>query len=316
MALPVGVLITAARSDADLQAMIAVRAAADPNRPPPLIENLRHNLARMPELAYVVARLEGEPVGCGFVYPVSEAYADAHLVVVPDARRRGIGSALLAEIGERGSAAGKDSLQGEARADDDETRGYFERRGFAIVGGEEAVALELADVPDAAPAPPAGVEIVTRAERPDLEEALYPIGLEAVEDIPGLDAVPTYEQWRAIELDRPTRDPKLFFIAVAADEPIGYATIDDLGGNAHHGLTAVRREWRRRGVATALKRAQIAAAKRAGFRRLVTGSEERNLPMRALNAKLGYRPEPSLSTVVLRGPAAGQGQTAIRDAQS
>jgi RimJ/RimL family protein N-acetyltransferase len=55
-------------------------------------------------------------------------------------------------------------------------------------------------------------------------------------------------------------------------------------------------------VATALKRAQIALAKDRGFERLVTESEERNEPMRNLNRKLGYRPEPSLSTVVLRGP--------------
>src|SRR5207253_7614062 len=108
----------------------------------------------------------------------------------------------------------------------------------------------------------------------------------------------------AIDIDRPTRKPELFFIALAGDDPVGYATMDDFGRDAHHGLTAVRREWRRRGVATALKQEQIAAAKRAGFRRLVTGSEERNTPMRNLNAKLGYRPEPSLSTLVVRGPAA------------
>jgi RimJ/RimL family protein N-acetyltransferase len=73
------------------------------------------------------------------------------------------------------------------------------------------------------------------------------------------------------------------------------------GERAHHGLTAVKRAWRRRG-AIALKRAEISAAKEAGFRLLVTGSEERNLPMRRLNEKLGFRPAPELSTLVLRGP--------------
>jgi hypothetical protein len=34
----------------------------------------------------------------------------------------------------------------------------------------------------------------------------------------------------------------------------------------------------------------------------VTESEERNDPMRSLNLKLGYVSDPSLSTVVLRGP--------------
>jgi mycothiol synthase len=51
-----------------------------------------------------------------------------------------------------------------------------------------------------------------------------------------------------------------------------------------------------------LKRAEIAAAKRAGFRRLVTESEERNEPMRRLNEKLGFAPAPELSVLVMQGP--------------
>jgi GNAT superfamily N-acetyltransferase len=85
---------------------------------------------------------------------------------------------------------------------------------------------------------------------------------------------------------------------------VGFASLHDYGPDAHNSLTAVKRAWRRRGVATALKRTQIAAAKEHGFRRLLTESETRNTPMRALNEKLGYRPEPSMSTVVLRGPLA------------
>jgi len=300
---PEGLAIVAAETDADLEAMIAVRTAADPDRTPPRLENLRHHLASDDALTYLVARLDGEPAGCGFVRPWPSGNADAHLVVVPDARRRGIGSALLADLSAHARAAGNETLQGEAREDDADSRNYLERRGYRVVGGEKAVALRLREIDAPLPAPPPGVEIVSRAQRPDIVEALYPIGLEALEDIPGVDDVPTFAQWRAIDVDRPTRKPELFFIALAGDEPVGYATMDDFGRDAHHGLTAVKREWRRRGVATALKHAQIAAAKQAGFHRLVTGSEERNTPMRNLNAKLGYRPEPSLSVVVLRGRA-------------
>jgi hypothetical protein len=42
-----------------------------------------------------------------------------------------------------------------------------------------------------------------------------------------------------------------------------------------------------------------------GLVRLITGSEERNLPMRSLNAKLGYRPDLEWSTIVMRGPLQG-----------
>jgi GNAT superfamily N-acetyltransferase len=148
-----------------------------------------------------------------------------------------------------------------------------------------------------------GIEIVVLADRPDLADALYAVGIEGAADIPGNAGTMSVEQWRAIELDRPSRRRDLFFVALADGEPIGYVSMDDLGREGHNGLTTVRRAWRRRGIATALKRTQIAAAKRAGFVRLVTGSEERNLPMRSLNAKLGYRPDPSRSTIVVRGPA-------------
>jgi RimJ/RimL family protein N-acetyltransferase len=55
-------------------------------------------------------------------------------------------------------------------------------------------------------------------------------------------------------------------------------------------------------VATAIKRAQIEAAKSAGLTSLTTFSEKRNIPMRTLNEKLGYRPLPD--QVRLRGPLA------------
>ena len=40
-----GLEVARAQTDADLEVMIAVRTAADPDRPPPRLENLRHNLA-------------------------------------------------------------------------------------------------------------------------------------------------------------------------------------------------------------------------------------------------------------------------------
>lgn len=299
-----GLELHRAASDADLEAIIAVRVAGEPDRPPPRIENMQHNLARQEGLVYVLARLAGEPVGSGFVHPWPREHADAQLLVVPEARGRGVGSAILAYIGASARAAGKNKLQGEVRETDRESRAFFERRGYRVVGGEQAVVLDLAGAGAPVPSPPPGIQIVLLQERPELAEGLFPIGLEASEDIPGTQGTLTFELWRWFELDRPTRDPSLFFVALAGDEPVGYAAIERVfGRDAYHGLTAVRRGWRRRGVATALKQAQIAALKERGFRRLVTSNEERNLAMRELNEKLGYRPEPALSSLVIQGPA-------------
>jgi len=65
----------------------------------------------------------------------------------------------------------------------------------------------------------------------------------------------------------------------------------------------VKRAWRQRGIATALKRAQIAWAADKCFERLVTYNDEANAPMRGVNARLGYYvPQPPV--VLVHGPPA------------
>jgi RimJ/RimL family protein N-acetyltransferase len=53
-------------------------------------------------------------------------------------------------------------------------------------------------------------------------------------------------------------------------------------------MTGVTRSARGRGVALALKQAQIAAAKDAGWKSLRTQNDLGNAPMRRVNEKLGY----------------------------
>jgi GNAT superfamily N-acetyltransferase len=288
-------------SDEDIADMVDVAARSGPRLPPPRPENLRHQLHARPNLTYLIARLGDEPVGRAFVEADDSgvAHADAHLEVVTDARSRGIGSALLKEASRRAAAYGKTELCGETWEDDVGSRGFFERRGYRVVGGERAVVLDLrTHDPEPVGLPP-GVRVAART--PEHVEGMYEVARHAGEDIPGSEA-PSFEAFRAQDVDRPSLRPELCFVALAGDEVIGYAILNDFGREAHHGLTAVRRDWRRRGVATALKRTQIAKAKQLGFDRLVTESEERNDPMRLLNVKLGYQPEASLSTVVLLGP--------------
>ena len=59
-------------------------------------------------------------------------------------------------------------------------------------------------------------------------------------------------------------------------------------GVAEDGITVVRRDWRRRGLATALKRAELEWAARNGIREVVTWTQRDNDGMRAVNERLGY----------------------------
>jgi mycothiol synthase len=292
--------IARVRSDADLEAMIQVQAFVRPNWTPKL-ENLRHHLDSNKDLTYFIGRIGDEPVACGFVEPWG-SYSQGDVAVVPARRRSGIGSALFAEICARARGFGREEIQGEVQESDAESRGFFEHRGFVPVGGEKALVLELEPLDPPEVDEPEGIRIVTRAEEPDRLDEMYALATQAEEDIPGSAGAQSYERWHATDIGRPNTPPELCFLALAGNEVIGYAVLQDSGERAFHGLTVTRRDWRRRGVASALKRAEIAAAKRHGFKRLLTESEERNEPMRKLNEKLGFVPAPEWSTVVIRGP--------------
>ena len=225
---------------------------------------------------------------------------------MPDRRRRGIGSALLAEVRERARGFGRETLQGEVRESDPESREFLEHRGFVQVGGEKAVALDLTQIDAPEVDPPQGVRIVTRVDEPDRLDEMYAVERAGGRGHPGLRG---RADVRAVARarDRPADAPARALLHRARRRRgrrlCGAAGLRRRG---HHGLTATRRDWRRRGVAAALKRAEIAAAKRAGFRRLLTESEERNEPMRRLNEKLGYVPAPEWSMVVMQGPVTPQ----------
>ena len=68
-------------------------------------------------------------------------------------------------------------------------------------------------------------------------------------------------------------------------------------------MTAVKRAWRGRGIARALKAAEINWALANGYTELHTSNEERNTPIKRLNARFGYRPGPG--RIHLVGPIIG-----------
>jgi GNAT superfamily N-acetyltransferase len=90
-----------------------------------------------------------------------------------------------------------------------------------------------------------------------------------------------------------------------AHEYVGYGQLTWMSraaGHADHAMLAVRRTWRGRGIAKALKAAQIVWALDNGLSELRTGNDERNASARAVNANFPYTPLPD--QVGYRGPLA------------
>lgn len=257
----------------------------------------------------IVAVLDGEPIGSGVgaIGPAAGESVFTLITVLPDERLRGAGTALYEAISTWARERGGDALRTRAHEDDPDGLDYALRRGFAEVGRDNGLALDLQGVEAPAVAAPEGVEIASLAERPEAETQIYDVALEAYPDIPGSrdHVFGEREAWLRHEVHSPANRPDAVFVALAAGETIGYAMLTlspARPGRAFHGMTAVRRAWRGRGVAGALKRAQVRWALANGLERLETTNEVRNEPMQRVNVKLGYGPTPG--TITLEGPLA------------
>jgi GNAT superfamily N-acetyltransferase len=234
--------------------------------------------------------------------------ARMELGVIPEARGRGVGSALLADLGSWAAALGYDELMVAVEAADPASLAWTERRGFAEVGRQTRLVLDLAEVEAPEVSPPEGIEIVTWAERPELARGIYAVACEAYADVPGDedDEMPPFEDWLSMDMQGVSDRPEATWVALSGDEVVGYAKLHLSPSRtdvASHDMTGVLRAWRRRGIAESLKRTEIAWAKQNGYTSLHTGNEERNEPIRRLNERYDYRLEPG--EVVMRAPSAG-----------
>ena len=205
--------------------------------------------------------------------------------VLPDWRRQGVGTAILRVLAER--AAGMGFAVVGSNVDDPGSVRFAERYGFREVDRQVEQVRAIADEPP--PRVPPGVVIVPVSEQPGLWRAAYrTVGAQAFEDMATIAPLDiSLEQW---ERDWIT-DPSAMFVAVADGEVIGCAGLlpdTDDPGRAEHALTAVRRDWRRRGVAAALKRTCLAWAASRGLREVYTWTQRGNQDMRALNTHLGF----------------------------
>ena len=224
------------------------------------------------------------------------------VLVAPEQRGAGTGDRLLAAIATWVAERGVAELEGPVQEDDDGSLEWTRRRGYVEVGRNSRLVLDLTPIDPPEPDPPDGIEIVPWAERPELAQGIYEVAREAVPDIPGEedDDIGTLEEWLARDMQGASDDPNAVFVAREGDRVVGYAKLSlspDAPDRAFHDLTGVRRSHRGRGIASALKRTQIAWAKRAGYDALQTSNEVRNEPIRHLNEKHGYVLEPGLVIV-------------------
>ncbi|MEX2183534.1 MAG: GNAT family N-acetyltransferase [Chloroflexota bacterium] len=140
-------LIRPATSDADLGELGALVNAVTPDDPASL-EEMRWADATYPGNARFLATADGRVVGAATVgriyfYPPEHLDLWASIVVVPDARRHGVGSALLRTVSVHAASAGKSGLQGRAWEHRPEGIAFLVHRGFHELERSRMVSLDL-----------------------------------------------------------------------------------------------------------------------------------------------------------------------------
>jgi GNAT superfamily N-acetyltransferase len=249
-----------------------------------------------PQTVWLLAEEGGTAVGSGRLTPgwhSPPGVARADVRVVAEARGRGIGAALLDELQRRSEAVGAPMLEVEVQDDDPGSLAWAEKQGFREIGRSVRLALDLTASEEHAVDPPEGIEVVVWAERPELARGIYEVACEAYPDEPGSGDVEMepFEAWLSQDMQGSGDRADAVFVALAGDEVAGYAklSMSARDGYVLHDMTGVKRAYRGRGIASALKRAEIGWAKREGFLTLETFNDEENAPIRALNEKHGYR---------------------------
>ena len=283
----------------DLETWARIKSAVVPNEP---VTTAQLEQTAEPDRLLLLASLDGADAGCGIGSRSNfggRAFCAAR--VLEPYRRRGVGTALFRALADHGRSLGRDGVNAFVDAADGGAIAFAHAFGLEQTD-YQLEQLRWVSAAEEPPAPPAGVELVSLAGRRDelLRTAWDAVAVEGYDDMP-LPGPVDYpiETWLREEATRPEGS----FVAIEDGEIVGYAgLLEHANGpaSAEHGLTAVRGDCRRRGIARSLKQAQLHWAAGAGVLELVTWTQRGNEAMQALNRSLGYR---DVSTVLtMQGP--------------
>ena len=265
------------------------------------------------DMAWFVASADGEDVGAGFAYVgwhSEPGTGTGEAFVLPDAPRHRASappssSHIAGWVADRGCVV----LETSVREDDEESLAWADRRGFREVGRNSRLVLDLTAIEAPAIDPPDGRRDHDVGRAPG--SGRTPSTRSPARRTRTSPEARTGRSTRSRSGSRRTcrvtaTCPRRRSSRSSTAQVVGYAKLvrsSSREGVALHDMTGVKRAFRGRGIAGALKRAEIAWAKGQGFEKLETSNEVRNEPIRRLNERHGYVVTPG--EVVLREALAG-----------
>mgnify|MGYP001116327237 CR=1 FL=1 len=227
------------------------------------------------------------------------------LMIRPEFRGRGIGSALYDQVMNEVQAFDPPALRADAFTNLPQGFVFLQKRGFYEAFRETPVHL---DVKAFNSVPYAGLEPKLKAEGiviktlrelrtdPEHDRKIYNLMCEVDKDLPHEGdeyREPDFDDWVKWGLNAPSVLQEAYFIAMDGDVYIGMRELGRYSDDALlGGLLGTRREYRNRGIGLAMQLRGIAYAREHGYPFVKTCTAVQNVPMQNLFNKLGYTRDP------------------------
>jgi GNAT superfamily N-acetyltransferase len=214
------------------------------------------------------------------------------VAVAREHRRRGIGGALYEVV--EGYLRGRGAWRARTKVDADPAGERFLReRGFERSGADIVSELVLAAT-DFGELSVRGFSVKPLARVRDRLEDLYAICAAGEIDMPGdePETAMTQADWKLDDFGVPDLSDDGSFVALEGERAVSLAflALDPSRKLAYNQMTATLPEFRRRGLALAVKLAAAKWALEHGFERILTENDAENAGMLAVNRRIGYRP--------------------------
>ncbi|MCI4337019.1 MAG: GNAT family N-acetyltransferase [Thermoplasmata archaeon] len=301
-------------SSQDFAANVAILNRITPDRPITVAELERYDtFSHTPPMLcrqFAVDELStGQLVAAGGMATPPDSIGQgtfwAGAAVDPDHQGKGIGQELARVLEAEAVKLGAVRLWASALSAQTRSVRFLEQQGYRekLRNGESRLALDRA--PSPAPTTgslprPEGVVFTTLAAEgandPQVIDRVYALVAATFGDAPRMGAYvpPTRAQVGSLLMQPPALYPEAFFLARAGERYVGMSNLQRIElepETLHLIFTATLPEFRRRGIASGLKRLGIQFARAHGYRHLRTDNDSLNRAIWSINERQGYTRE-------------------------